>query len=144
MNDDDVVDVQAKDKSQAAPDPTGTPGDSEESVKTWGWISYILHLIVAVAVVVPSAQPSITLLIVAQVIDLVKRGQAAGTWQASHFSWRIRTVWWAFLFYLITFPLWLLIWPGWLAWTLISIWFLYRIIKGMERMNAGQPVGPAS
>jgi uncharacterized membrane protein len=30
--------------------------------------------------------------------------------------------------------------PGWIAWTLISVWFLYRIIKGMVRMNAGQPV----
>jgi hypothetical protein len=28
---------------------------------------------------------------VAFVIDLVKRHQPAGTWQASHFSWRIRT-----------------------------------------------------
>jgi uncharacterized membrane protein len=143
MNPNDVIDVQAVNKPPPGPDTSGAPGDAEASLKTWGWVSYILHLIVAVAAVVPAAQPSIALLIVAQVIDLVKRGEATGTWQASHFSWRIRTVWWAALLYIVTFPLFLLIyWPGWLAWLLISIWFLYRIVKGMERMNASQPVGP--
>jgi uncharacterized membrane protein len=27
-----------------------------------------------------------------------------------------------------------------LAWAAISIWFLYRIIKGMVAMNASQPL----
>ena len=40
--------------------------------------------------------------------------------------------------------LWLLLLvPGWIAWTLISLWFLYRIVKGMVRMHARQPVDPA-
>ena len=43
--------------------------------------------------------------------------------------------------YLITAPLWLLFFlPGWVAWTLISIWFLYRIVRGMVAMNADRPV----
>jgi len=118
-------------------------GDSEkaQSLKTVGWLSYILHLVVAVAAVVPSAQPSIALLLVALVIDLVKRGDAVGTWQASHFSWRIRTVLWAAFLYLITLPLFLLfLLPGMLAWLIVSVWFLYRIVKGMVRMNASKPV----
>ena len=115
--------------------------EPHEGLKTWGWISYLLHLVVAVAAVLPGAQVSIALLIVALVIDLVKRGDAANTWQASHFSWRIRSVMWAGLLYLLTSWLWLLfILPGWIAWGLISIWFLYRIVKGMVRMNAGQAV----
>jgi len=41
--------------------------------------------------------------------------------------------------YLLTAPLWLVfILPGWIAWGLISLWFLYRIVKGMARMNAGR------
>ena len=112
------------------------------NLKTVGWVSYVLHLIVAVAVLLPGAQASPVLLLVALVIDLVKRDSAAGTWQASHFSWRIRSVLWAGLFYLLTLPLWLLlIAPGWIAWGVISLWFLYRIIKGMVAMNAGEPVG---
>ena len=109
------------------------------NLKTVGWVSYVLHLIVAVAVLLPGAQASPVLLLVALVIDLVKRDSAAGTWQASHFSWRIRSVLWAGLLYLLTLPLWLLlIAPGWIAWGVISIWFLYRIVKGMVRMNANQ------
>jgi uncharacterized membrane protein len=113
----------------------------DEGLKTWGWLSYVLHLVVAVAAVVPGAQVSALLLIIALVIDLVKRGDAANTWQASHFRWRIRTVLWAGVLYLITAPLWLfLLLPGWIAWTLISIWFLYRIVLGMVRMNADKAV----
>jgi len=115
--------------------------EPDEGLKTWGWLSYLLHLVVAVAAVLPGAQASITLLAIALVIDMVKRGDAANTWQASHFSWRIRTVLWAGLLYLVTAPLWfLLLVPGWIAWTLISIWFLYRIVMGMVRMNANRAV----
>ena len=75
----------------------------------------------------------------ALIIDLVKKGDAEGTWQASHFSWRIRSVIWAGVLYVITIPLWLLlVLPGMVAWVVISIWFLYRIVKGMVRMNASQ------
>jgi uncharacterized membrane protein len=118
--------------------------EPDEGLKTWGWVSYLLHLVVAVAAVLPGAQVSIALLVIALVIDLVKRGDAANTWQASHFSWRIRSVLWAGVLYLLTSWLWLLfIVPGWIAWGLISIWFLYRIVKGMMRMNAGLAVEPA-
>jgi uncharacterized membrane protein len=115
--------------------------DSEraEGLKTVGWVSYLLHLVVAVAAVVPGAQVGAGLLIVALIIDLVKKGDAQGTWQESHFSWRIRTVIWAGVLYVVTFPLFLLLYlPGAIAWALISIWFLYRIVKGMVRMNASQ------
>jgi len=128
-NESDVIDVQAKGDEQA------------ESLKTVGWISYLLHLIVAVAAVVPGAQVGVGILLVALIIDLVKKGDAAGTWQASHFSWRIRSVLWAGVLYVVTSPLFLLLLvPGMIAWAVISLWFLYRIVKGMVRMNASQPM----
>ena len=115
--------------------------EPHEGLKTWGWLSYVLHLVVAVAAIVPGAQASITLLIIALVIDLVKRSEAENTWQGSHFKWRIRTVLWAGVLYLITAPLFLLLFfPGLIAWALISIWFLYRIVLGMVRMNANRAV----
>jgi uncharacterized membrane protein len=115
--------------------------EPDEGLKTWGWLSYFLHLIVAVAAIVSGAQASITLLIIALVIDLVKRSDAENTWQASHFKWRIRTVLWAGFLYVITAPLFLLLLvPGLIAWALISIWFLYRIVLGMVRMNADRAV----
>ena len=117
--------------------------EPHKSLRTWGWISYALHLIVAVSAVLPGAQASIALLLLALIIDIVKRPEATGTWQASHFSWRIRSVLWAGLLYIVTSWLWLLFFiPGWIAWSLISLWFLYRIVKGMIRMNDGRPMEP--
>lgn len=118
--------------------------DSEKarSLKTFGWVSYVLHLVVAVGAVIPGAQPGLALLLVALVLDLVKKDDAAGTWQASHFTWRIRSVLIAGLLYLITMPLFLLlIVPGMIAWTLVSVWFLYRIVRGMVAMNGNRAVG---
>jgi uncharacterized membrane protein len=111
--------------------------ERQSSLKNVGHVSYLLHLIVAIGAVMPGAQASVALLIVAFVIDLVKKDEAAGTWQESHFSWRIRTVLWAAGLYLVTAPLWLLfLVPGWIAWGLISIWFLYRIVRGWMNLNA--------
>ena len=115
--------------------------DSIESLKTVSLVSYLLHLVVAVGAVIPGGQWGTALLVVALVIDLVKKSDAEGTWLASHFSYRIRSVLWAGILYIVTFPLWLLfVVPGWIAWGIISIWFLYRIVKGMVRMNQQRPM----
>ena len=139
----DIIDVQTND-------------EKAEGLKAWGWVSYVLHLIVAVGAVIPCAQPGPAAdrrhhasraqpgagpPTTALTIDLEKQGEGAGTWQASHFSWRTRTVIWAGVLYIITAPLWLLFFfPGWVAWGLISIWFLYRIVRGMVTMNKSQAI----
>jgi len=111
----------------------------EQSLRTVGLISYILHTVVALGAVIPGVQASVLLLIVAVIIDLMKRDEAAGSWQASHFSWRLRSVLWVGILYAVTAPLWLLLFvPGWIAWVLISIWFLYRIVRGWTTMNANK------
>jgi uncharacterized membrane protein len=117
--------------------------ERESSLRLFGNISYLLHAIVAVGAVVPGFQPGVFLLVVAFILDLVKRGDAQGTWQESHFSWRIRSVLWAGGLYLVTSWLWLLFFiPGWIAWTLISIWFLYRVVRGWLALsdNKAMPV----
>ena len=118
------------------------PGSQrDDSLKTIGHISYALHAIVAVGAVLPAFQPSIVLLVVAFILDLVKRDDARGTWQESHFSWRIRSVLWAGILYVVTIPLWLLfVIPGWIAWVIISIWFLYRVVRGWLALNDGKPM----
>jgi uncharacterized membrane protein len=135
---DEVIDVTVKTTNDAI----NAVSEKAEDLKTVGWVSYLLHLIVAVAAVVPGANVGVALLVIALVIDLVKKGDAAGTWQESHFSWRIRTVIWAGVLYAVTFPLFLLLWvPGAIAWAVISIWFLYRIVRGMVAMNNNQAIG---
>ncbi|WP_342618789.1 hypothetical protein [Rhodoferax sp. GW822-FHT02A01] len=113
-----------------------------QSLNTVGTISYVLHLLVAIGAIIPGGQLGPVLLIAALVIDLVNRERAVGSWHASHFRWRIRTVLIAAGLYLVTAPLWFfLLVPGWIAWTAISIWFLYRIVTGFIAMNKGQEIG---
>jgi uncharacterized membrane protein len=125
------------------------PGDSvavvdteaETSLRNIGHISYALHAIVAVAAVMPGAQGGILLLIAAFILDLVKRDDAVGTWQESHFRWRIRSVVFSGIAYVLTSPLWLLLLaPGWIAWGIISIWFLYRVVRGWLALNDRRPM----
>ncbi|MBP7645694.1 MAG: hypothetical protein RSB86_15580 [Comamonas sp.] len=128
MND-DIIEVRAVDQATL------------DGLNAWGWVSYVLHLIVAITAVLPGAQVSVAVLLIALVIDLVKRSDAVGTWHASHFTWRLRSMIWAGVLYVVTAPLWLLfIAPGWIAWCVISIWFLYRIVRGMIAMNKQQPL----
>jgi len=137
---DDIIDVEPVRRGRSAGNELLRVPD--DSLKTWGWVSYILHLVVAVAAVVPGAYVSVALLLIALVIDLVKRDDARGTWQESHFSWRIRSVIWACIWYVLT------VWGFFLGlflfnplWVVVSVWFLYRIVRGMVAMERGQPVG---
>ena len=132
MNDDrDIIDVHSSNSAEI------------EGLKAWGWVSYLLHLVVAVAAVLPGAQVSVFLLLIAVIIDLVKRDDARGTWQESHFSWRLRSVLWAAVLYAITFPFFLLgLFIFNPAWVVVSIWFLYRIVSGMIAMNKNRAIQP--
>jgi uncharacterized membrane protein len=115
--------------------------EREGSLVTVGHISYLLHTIVAVMAVLPGAQASVLLLLVAFILDLVKKGEARGSWHESHFSWRIRSVVWAAVLYVVTAPLWLLfLAPGWIAWVIVSLWFLYRVVRGWMNLNNRQPM----
>jgi len=113
----------------------------QRSLKNLGHLSYLLHTIVAIGAVLPGVQGSVALLLVAFALDMFKKDDAAGSWQESHFRWRIRSVLWAGGLYVLTAPLWLLlVVPGWIAWGLISIWFLYRIVRGWMNLSNNRPM----
>jgi uncharacterized membrane protein len=84
--------------------------------------------------------------IIAVILNYVKRSDVEGTYLASHFSWQIRTFWFALLWVLIAFllaitiiaiPFALLIAAG------AGIWVLYRIIRGWLALQDRRTV-PAS
>ena len=71
--------------------------------------------------------------IIAVILNYVKRSDVRGTWLDSHFSWQIRTFWYALLWLVIgailfiTFvgiPFAVVLWIG------TGLWVLYRIIRG--------------
>jgi uncharacterized membrane protein len=81
--------------------------------------------------------------IIAVIINYVKRGEARGTWLESHFSWQIRTFWYALLwsvvavliaFTLIGLPVTVVMF------VVLGIWAIYRIARGWLRLNDRQPM----
>jgi uncharacterized membrane protein len=85
--------------------------------------------------------------IIAVILNYVYRGEARGTWLESHFSWQIRTFWfallWAVLVGLISAPLTLVI-IGFGLWALgmalLGIWAIYRVGRGWLRLNNAEPM----
>jgi uncharacterized membrane protein len=81
--------------------------------------------------------------IIAVIINYVKRSEVRGTYLESHFSWQLRTFWYALL--------WLVI-AGLLAITIVGlvialplvvgvgIWVLYRIVRGWLALAEHKPM----
>ncbi|MEK9774945.1 MAG: hypothetical protein VW339_02175 [Quisquiliibacterium sp.] len=83
--------------------------------------------------------------VVALIINYVKREDANGTIYRSHIDWMIRTFWWFLFWVIISFvPLLFLaaLSAGLLAFLFLipSLWFLYRMIKGLLRLVDGREV----
>jgi uncharacterized membrane protein len=85
--------------------------------------------------------------IIAVIINYVKRSEVRGTYLDSHFSWQIRTFWWAMLWAIIIgvmgallaivvvgFAIWIV---GFFA---LGIWAIYRIARGWLRLKDRQPM----
>src|ERR1043166_6910645 len=71
--------------------------------------------------------------IIAVIINYVKRSEVRGTWLDSHFSWQIRTFWFALLWVLVAAVLFVTVIGiplAWAIWVITGIWVLYRIIRG--------------
>lgn len=73
------------------------------------------------------------------VVNYLKRGEAAGTWLESHFTWQIRTFWWS-LGWSIAGLATVMIGVGLLVLVAATIWFVYRLAKGWTRLNDGKPM----
>lgn len=72
--------------------------------------------------------------IIAIVINYIKLEEVRGTWLEGHFRWQMNTFWYGLLWSIVAL-LFRLIWMGWLAFAIVSIWMIYRIIKGALYLN---------
>jgi len=86
--------------------------------------------------------------IIAVILNYVYRGDAEGTWLESHFSWQIRTFWWAafwsaliggislvLMLVLVGFATWIV------GFFLLGIWACVRIARGWLRLRRSAPMG---
>lgn len=124
----------------------------DDSLVTISHVTYALHALglafgaLGAASVIGSflfGWPSI----IAVIINYVKRDEARGTWLESHFTWQIRTFWFAMLWAAVIFavgaPL-ALILVGFAIWavgfSLLGIWAIYRIVRGWVALRDGRAV----
>jgi len=86
--------------------------------------------------------------IIAVIMNYARQADARGTYLESHFTWQIRTFWFALLWVLVivalSLPLMLVVigfatLPGGLA--LLGIWVIYRILRGWLALRDRRPVG---
>jgi len=79
--------------------------------------------------------------IIAVIINYVKRSEVRETWLETHFSWQLRTFWYALLWLavggvlfvtVVGIPFAVALWLG------TGIWVLYRIIRGWLALNSRQ------
>lgn len=85
--------------------------------------------------------------IVAVILNYVMRSDAKGTYVESHFSWQIRTFWYALLWIVIVWILGLALAVfliGFVIWivgfVVLGIWVCYRIVYGWMRLSDGRPM----
>jgi len=86
--------------------PAAPLNSPSESLVTTTHIVYALHTLGLVIGAFGTATVVGTFLfgwpsIIAVIINYVKRSEVRGTWLDSHFSWQIRTFWWALLWAVI-------------------------------------------
>ena len=119
-----------------------------EKLVTLTHVMYGLHAFSAITGLITAALIVTAFLtgwpsIVAVIMNYVKRGEAAGTILESHFSWQLRTFWFALLWVVI----------GWLMIVTIigvvigvplllgvGIWVLYRITRGWINLANRKPM----
>lgn len=85
--------------------------------------------------------------IIAVILNYVKRDEARGTWLESHFTWQIRTFWFAMLWAVVVLAVGLpftIVLIGFAMWAvgffLLGIWAIYRIARGWMALRDGREV----
>ena len=85
--------------------------------------------------------------IIGIIMAYVKRGDATGTWLASHYRWLIRTFWFSLLWGCIGAIIFVLlaivvigIIIGAAIWIATALWVIYRIIRGYLLFKDSKPV----
>ena len=115
---------------------TEIDGTSGRPVSTTGvHILYILHA------VAPFTLWSLSL--VAVIMGAFMRDADRGTYLESHYAYLLSTFLWGLLWLGIATAILAITVVGllilWLPWGIVTIWYLYRVIRGWLRLNEGRP-----
>lgn len=127
----------------------------EPSLVSYVHIMYALHALAALIGITSAVTvvgqfifglPSI----IAVIMNYLRRSDARGTWLESHFTWQLRTFWfaalWVVLLAVASAPL-MLVLVGFFTFAVglavIGLWVIYRVARGWVTLNEGRPIGVA-
>jgi len=128
------------------PVDTGTSG----SLFNWTQLIYALHAFSLITGIIGAATVIGAFLtgwpsLIAVVLNYVKRSDVRGTWLESHFRWQIRTFWYGLLwvsvclmFVVVTLGIGILV--AWLPLVIVSVWFVYRVVRGWLALRDRRPM----
>ncbi len=101
----------------------GAPGESDrQALTTLTHVMYGLHTASWFSAGIFS--------VIAIIINYAKRPDLTDPFFLSHFRWQSRSFWFTLLWLVLAAPLWILVIPGWIAYVVIGLWYLYRFIRG--------------
>ena len=120
---------EAKDNSfnDTATNVVNTPSSD---VKNYVFIAYVTYAVGLLILFTP---------VVGVIMAYVKRDEAQGSIYASHIDYLIKTFWVSLVGTVLgTFTTLILI--GWLILLVTAIWFIYRVVIGLIKLNEDKPV----
>ena len=109
---------------------TNVVNTPNSDVKNYVFIAYVTYAVVLLILFTP---------VVGVIMAYVKRDEAQGTIYASHIDYLIKTFWVSLVGTVLgTFTTLILI--GWLILLVTAIWFIYRVVIGLIKLNEDKPV----
>lgn len=77
------------------------------------------------------------------VINYFKSSDVQGSILESHFRWQKKTFWWGLFWYCLASVLiftWILAIVGFPMLAIVTVWWIYRFVKGWLNLNKNQPM----
>jgi uncharacterized membrane protein len=114
-------------------------------------VTHVMYALHAFSVVMAMITPAFVVTafltgwpsIIAVIVNYVKREEVRGTWLESHFAWQLRTFWysvlWAVVMIVLSITVVGLVLAIPLLWA-ITIWIVYRLIRGWVTLAQGRPM----
>jgi uncharacterized membrane protein len=133
---------------------TGLPATNTvtDSLITYTNVIYALHALAVVMGVLTSATIVLSFVasvpsIIAVIMNYVRRSEVRGTFLDSHFSWQIRTFWfallWAVIIWAVSLPLMLVVigfGTYFVGLLLLGVWIIYRVARGWFALRDRKPM----
>ncbi|MAZ10234.1 MULTISPECIES: hypothetical protein [unclassified Limnobacter] len=105
--------------------------NQEESNRTIVLVAYVLGAVGIFTAFIP--------ILIALIICYVKRGEATGTIYYSHYDWLISTFWIG-MFWFVVAMVTMVFGVGFIVYGVLSVWLLYRFVKGLLRFSERKAV----